>query len=199
MKNYVGAFLLVFIFAAHSVLLSQESIKPESTTESWYTYWGLGYASVSYPDELQEIIDFLEGQSDVAHTSISLDVLGFYWHLAPKTIAGVIINGAGDRFEARGTSFQINQYIYGGSVMHYMGKSFGSGPFLRGDVGLAKLAVSGSGLESVGSESGFGFLGGGGWSFDFGGTRLLLNINYAYRGVESETYNVLGFSVGGLF
>jgi hypothetical protein len=46
---------------------------------------------------------------------------------------------------------------------------------------------------------GFGVLVGGGWSFDFGGTRLLLNVNYTYRGVEDETYNTIGFSVGGLF
>jgi len=83
--------------------------------------------------------------------------------------------------------------------MHYVGNSFGSGLFLRGDIGFAKLAVSSSYSETASSDMGFGILGGGGWSIDFGGTRLLLNVNYAYRSVESESYNTLGFSVGGLF
>jgi len=42
-------------------------------------------------------------------------------------------------------------------------------------------------------------LAGGGWSWDLGGTRVLLNINYAHRIIEEETYRALGISVGGLF
>jgi len=131
--------------------------------------------------------------------SLCLDLLGFYWHLNPKTIGGVIINGVGDRFEVNGSWMQINQYIYGLSAIHYPGASFGSGFFIRTDVGLAKLVIQNSDGSSTSSESGWGLLGGGGWSFDLGGTRLLLNVNYSFRKVESETYKTLGFSIGGLF
>lgn len=191
--------LCVMIFLLFATAYTQQLDDAGSNTESWYTYWGLGYASVSYPPDLQELIDFLKDQDGVSNVSIYMDILGFYWHLTPKTIAGFIINGAGDRYEVNGEDMQINQYLYSGSVMHYVGESFGDGPFVRADIGLAKLAVSSSFASTATSESGFGFLAGGGWSFDFGGTRLLLNINYAYRGVEEETYSILGFSVGGLF
>ena len=192
-------FLVVLFLTSISTAFAQESNETDLTTESWYTYWGLGYANVSYPADIQVWIDLLKDQPEVSTMSISLDILGFYWHIAPKTIAGFIINGVGDRFEVSGESMQINQYLYAGSVIHYPGQSFGSGFFLRADIGLAKLAVTSSFGEAAGSESGFGLLGGGGWSFDLNGTRLLLNVNYAYRGVESETYNTLSFSVGGLF
>jgi len=191
--------ILILISLSFLFISSGYAQESNGTTESWYTYWGLGYASVSYPPELQVWIDILKDQPEVSTMSLSLDILGFYWHIAPKTIAGVIVNGVGDRFEVGGESMQINQYLYSGSIMHYPGQSFGSGFFLRADIGLAKLAVTSSFGDAATSESGFGLLGGGGWSFDFSGTRLLLNVNYAYRGVESETYNTLSFSVGGLF
>ncbi len=197
----------VFIFTILSVLFSNATAQladdtwkeEEDNTESWYTYWGVGYASVSYPSALQVLIDYLNKQDGVDNTSIALDMLGFYWHIAPKTIAGIIINTAGDRFTYNGEYFQLNQYIYGGSVIHYMGERFGSGFFLRADAGLAKLVIQDSDGNSTGSDSGFGFLAGGGWSIDFGGTRMLLNVNYAIRNIESEKYSVLGFSIGGLF
>jgi len=191
--------LFVFLLSIVSAAFSQEFEKTEPVTESWYTYWGLGYASISYPTELQLILDYLKEQDGVSNTSLCLDMLGFYLHVNPNTIGGVIINGAADRYEINGSSMQINQYIYGASVINYPGETFGSGFFIRADVGLAKLVVQSSETSDASSESGWGVLAGGGWSFDLGGTRLLLNANYAYRSVESESYSTLGFSIGGLF
>jgi len=192
-------YLSVFLFLIFSSAFSQDLNEAESTTESWYTYWGIGYASVSYPPELQVLIDLLNEQEGVSNMPLSLDILGFYWHLTPKTIGGVIVNGVADRFNVNENYIQINHYLFGASVMHYLGHNFGSGIFIRADAGLAKLIVSSSGGGSSRSENGFGLLAGGGWSFDLGGTRLLLNVNYAYRGVEDEAYKTLSFSIGGLF
>ena len=199
MKRFI--FLLIILSFLFSNALAQLANEEgfDDPTESWYTYWGLGYASVSYPSELQSAIDYLKKQDGVDNMSLSLDLLGFYWHVAPSTIAGVIINTAGDRFTYQSESFQINQYIYGASVIHYLGERFGSGFFVRADAGLAKIIVQDSNGDSTSSDSGFGFLAGGGWSIDFGGTRMLLNVNYALRNVESEKYSILGFSIGGLF
>ena len=94
---------------------------------------------------------------------------------------------------------QIDQYLYSLSVIHYLSDSFGSGFFFRGEGGAAVLSLSSSIGDEITSENGFGILIGGGWSFDFGGTRLLLNANYAHRIVEGESYDAIGFSVGGLF
>lgn len=199
MRRFIFLLSAMLILSSSSVF-SQENFQDVTRTESWYTYWGIGYSSVSYPSELQSVLDVLNEQDGVSHISLNLDLLGIYFNVTPKTIAGVIINAVGDRYELDGEDFQINQYLYSGSAMHYLGEHFGSGPFLRADVGLAKLAITSSSLGStVTSDMGFGVLVGGGWSFDFGGTRLLLNVNYTYRGVEDETYNTIGFSVGGLF
>ena len=199
MKRVVYLLIILSVLFSNALAQKAGDSWEEDNTESWYTYWGLGYASVSYPTELQSLIDYLKEQDGMDNTSIALDLLGFYFHVAPTTIAGVIINTAGDRFTYEGEYFQINQYTYGASVIHYPGSSFGSGFFIRADAGLAKLVIQDSEGNSTSSESGFGFLAGGGWSFDFGGTRMLLNVNYAIRNVEQEKYSVLGFSMGGLF
>jgi len=198
MSKFIVILSVLFVFT-HSTIFSQEYFHDVTRTESWYTYWGLGYASVSYPSEFQTVLDNISKQEGVSHVSINIDILGIYFNVTPKTIAGVIINGVADRYEADGENFQINHYLYSASAMHYLGEYFGSGPFLRADIGLARLVFDSSIGRPVESNNGFGFLVGGGWSFDFGGTRLLLNVNYAYRGIEKEKYNTIGLSVGGLF
>jgi len=166
------------------------------TSESWYTYWGLGYANIRYPSDLQDKID-VDKQNE-SRSPYALDVLGFYWPLTPKTIAGLIVNGTTDGVEVNQNEMRILQYLYAVSVMHYIGNSFGSGFFVRADVGFSNIKQKTENI--IKDEDGLGLLVGGGWSFDFGGTRLLLNANYAYRGgIGSESYNTLGISIGGLF
>ncbi|MFA4838081.1 MAG: hypothetical protein WC703_01215 [Candidatus Neomarinimicrobiota bacterium] len=173
--------------------------QPADGRESWYLYWGLGGAAITYPKGVQEAIDIIEDVDGVQRTTISIDMLGFYFPLTPKTIGGVVINSAGDRFDYEDTWFQWNQFLYGASVIHYVGQRFGQGPFLRADAGLAKMNYQNSEDNSIDSENGFGALVGGGISFDLGGTRILLNLNYSFRKVEGDNYQIIGFSVGGLF
>ncbi|MCA9734547.1 MAG: hypothetical protein H6696_09500 [Deferribacteres bacterium] len=194
----IAVVLFISLFSI-STLSAQTGNSKKGKTESWYTYWGIGYANLNYPNELQDLLDYLKDQDGVSNISMSLDMLGFYWHVKPKTIAGFVINGAGDRYEVNSESMQINQYIYGVSVMHYPGRYFGNGIFLRADMGLAKIVVTDSDNNSTGSDNGFGFLLGSGYSFDLGGTRLLVNVNYAIRNVEGDGYKTLGISLGGLF
>jgi len=196
MRKTIYSSALLLLFLGNS-LFSQSF--QDVSKESWFMYWGLGYSSISYPSELQDLLDFIDKQDGVTNLSLQLDLLGIYLPFGEKTIGGVIINAVGDRYEKDGDYIQINQYLYSLSAMHYLGDSFGSGPFLRADVGLAKMLMQSSDGPDSGSDAGFGVLVGGGWSFDLGGTRLLLNVNYSYRGVEEETYNTIGLSVGGLF
>ena len=42
--------------------------------ESWYTYWGLGFANMSYTDDLKDAQEC----SDCATVSLGFDFLGFY-------------------------------------------------------------------------------------------------------------------------
>ncbi|NOR45825.1 MAG: hypothetical protein GQ534_09595, partial [Candidatus Delongbacteria bacterium] len=141
--------LLLFIFFASIILYGQDppgdtDHQNESNMESWYTYWGLGLSVLSYPSELQKIIDLLGTIDEVSNTSLNMDMFGFYWHIEPKTIAGFVVNGSGDRYMLGEEYVQIDQYIYGLSVIRYLSDSFGKGFFLRGDAGIAVLSLTSS-------------------------------------------------------
>jgi len=170
-------------------------VEVKLTPESWYTYWGLGVSSISYPSGIQKEIDRFYTYGDGENRELSLDLLGFYIPLTSKTIAGIVVNTQNDRY---GNEIVIRQRLYGASVIHYTGESFGSVLFVRADIGLSNMEqeiADGSNKEG----DGFGLSGGSGWSFDLGGSRLLLNVNYSYRHMTGNSYNSFGFSVGGLF
>ena len=169
-------------------------------TESWYTYWGLGYSSISYPPDIQSALNYIKSQPGVSNVTICLDLLGFYWHISQKLIGGIIINGVLDRYyDSYGYYFQINQYNYSVSFIKYIGKYFGSGFFIRSDIGIARYVYQSNIDGNYTSDIGFGLLVGGGYSFDLGGTRLLLNCNYGFRSIEQNEAGSLSFSIGGLF
>jgi len=188
---------IIITFLLYSTILAQESDTTTSRTELWYFYFGFGYSKMFYPSGVvQETVDGLKELEDVSHLPFSWDVFGIYVHITPKTIGGFIFTGSGDRYDRgeRG-GIQINQYTVGGSFIHYVGRTFGKGIFIRSHIGAANLAAG----ELELNEDGFSILAGGGWSVDFGGTRLLLNANYTYRLFKSGAYHTLTFSMGGLF
>ena len=156
-------------------------------------------------------MDYLHEQGDITNFAFTYDILGIYFHLSQDILVGVVLNGIVDRYKVDDNNWlQIEQYAPGISGMYFTGKSFGSGLFFRADLSLAFLNISYS--EDAGTwsseEPGIGLLLGTGWSFDLGGTRLLLNVYYARRGYTSVSFssatrstglNAISLSVGGLF
>ncbi len=169
--------------------------------ESWYAFWGIGFADNSYPSGLQEAVDIADSAPGVSHTQGAIDVLGFYWPLADnKTIIGGVVSGAYDRLDDGDNYFQINQYLYALSTMHFVGKEPGHGFFVRGDVGISKGIIISNFAGNASSDSGYGFLVGTGYGFPVSDdSRLILNINYSQKSIESETYHAMSFSVAGLW
>jgi len=168
--------------------------------ESWYTYWGLGWTGITYPKNLQELMNTIENIPGVSRTCVEFDFLGFYFPVNQhRTAIGFIINGAGDRVSEGGIWVQINQYIYGASVMHFVSRNIGDGFFLRGDLGLARMVVQTTFGNASSSDAGFGFLAGAGYAIPFTGTRILLNFNFSYHNIESETVSKVAISGGLLF
>ncbi len=207
MKTVIMLFALSMIsttgFTQEGTKQAQEETNKK---EGWYTYWGLGYAATQYPGDLQSALDALDNVPGASRVRLSLDMFGFYWPVNNHhTAVGVVINGAADRFIYQAVLFQvewfqINQYTLAASTMHYFNNTIGKGFFVRGDVGIAKLAVSDSDGNNDSSNNGIGFLVGGGYGFNLSpGTRLLINVNYGYRKVEGDATGVIGISVGGMF
>jgi hypothetical protein len=188
------------ILKESELLLNELHGSNDHRSESWYMYWGLGLSSITYPSDIQSMLNYIKMQYNPVNIALSLDLLGFYFHLDRKSIIGFVINGVGDRYEySNGNYFQINQYVYGISLMKYLNAHFGTGFFIRGDLGLASYVYQSNIDGNYTSDPGFGIIAGGGYSIDFGGTRLLFNLNYGYRTVERQNSRVLSFSLGGLF
>lgn len=169
--------------------------------ETWYTYWALGYASISYPADVDAVFDELADYPGVTHTPINMDLLGFYFPSNDgRTLYGGIINAFGDRYEADGEWFQLNSYLVSASAMHFLQGRIGQGPFFRSDIGLAKHSMDSSVTSTESSDWGLGVLLGGGFAFPVAsGTRLTLSATYAMRRIAGETTKNLGLSLGGLF
>jgi len=196
-KYNIIIILTVTIFIIHSnKTFSQEKNK----LEDWYTYWGLGASSVTYPGELNDIMNELKDTPGINHISIALDLLGFYFPTDENTILGGIVNAFGDRYEEDVENMQINGYLYSFSVMHFLQNRIGKGIFIRGDIGFAKILLDSSFEIDAESDWGFGFLIGGGFGFVVSPeTRILITASYANRKVENENWSCLQISLGGLF
>jgi hypothetical protein len=185
--------------------------KPEASTtglksknESWYTLWGAGYAGTSYTGDLKTVVDSLNSSSSLTHASLGMDILGFYWPINNhQTMIGGVMNAAVDSWTVTGAELSLNQYQMSFSAQHFFGANIGDGIFVRGDIGPTYLNVTatGSGLNlSADSKAGFGALAGVGYALPvWEETRVLFNLNYAFRRVEGSRMGAFGLSVGFLF
>jgi len=188
--------------------------------ETWYTYWGFGYAAMTYTHELDLFYDEFERAClGCDRLSLNFDFFGFYWPLKNnQTIVGGVYNASGDRYTYGGNWMQATSGQVSISAMHFL-KVIGEGLFLRADLGLGsfdvEVHVDGETYDALSDwaegESGLAGLFGVGYAIPVGGggTRVLFNVNYAMRpgielyepGYATESGNVraLNFTLGGLF
>ena len=140
-----------------------------------------------------------------------MDGFSYYRHLNEKAILGFVINATGHRIEGSSTLLdsigiynqQVNYYLYGLSYIKYP-KIFGSGFYYRGDIGLTSgFMISnnnvGSPIEIESYDGGLGILAGGGYSWDLGGTRILLGAYYSTKSIDGTMSNNFQINLGGLF
>ncbi len=183
------------------LFLAAQSESAESRLESWYTYWGIGAVSPSHPEELADVLDLLEALPGITRTTISLDLLGFYWPIQDRYLLGGVINSFGDRIEVDSEGLNIIGVTYGLSLHYFPQRHIGQGFFIRSDVGPAFMAVtSDDGTVEETSDWGLGGLVGAGWSQPItSGTRLVFQVNGSLRQVEGDSFGALSFTLGGLF
>lgn len=206
--------LLRMLFTLAVVIAySHPSAARDSDLESWYTYWGLGYASNTYPNGF--FVNKINDLSGIDHIALALDMLGFYWPRGDRTLVGGIVNASVDAYSDTGgltfAELDIHHYLYALSAMHFLTHKIGRGPFVRADVGLARRRselVIGEVKEGFKekwesgrtSDFGTGFLLGGGYGIPLtSGTRLLINANFSLRHIEGYQYSSVGITLNGLF
>ena len=205
--------MLILIFTSiHAFAqVDMQGVPEKNMLETWYINFGLGYAGHGYPEEVEEFIDFIEDVPGSDRFTLGMDLLGIYWPLNEQTLIGGAINGSADTFEASDLpgdlKFDIYNIAYSASGMYFLNNRIGSGPFVRGDLGLVRLSAEAE-VEIFGdkeeleadSDWGGGLLVGLGYGFPVAsGTRLLLNANYSIRQVEGDQYTTLGITLNGLF
>lgn len=187
-----------------TTLLSLLIIFPTSASaevEEWYTYWAIGPANHNYGGDLDAAMDAVDSLPGIERTETGIDMFGFYWPYDNNTMMGFVISGSFDRLEDNfGDYIQLNQYLYGFSTMHFLGREIGDGFYLRGDIGFAKMVLSDSFGTDIGSDTGTGFLLGAGYSWPLSEqSRIMLGIGLSSKKIEGDNISSTVITIGGLW
>jgi len=178
--------------------------------KSCYTYLGCGAPiRMNYPVEFENSLDIENYRGK--DSRVYVDLLGYYQPLSNKIIVGGILNTIEDKYECPDGDKTIQQNSLSASAMYFYGLEIGYGFFLRSDIGIASVREGHYSIpewfstereftEKKKSNIGIAFLLGGGYSFPITtNTRILLNLNYAVKYIERESYKTLNLSIGGLY
>ena len=110
------------------------------------------------------------------------------------------MNGSADRFDYDGEWFQVNGTTFSFSTIHFPQGRIGSGPLIRGDIGVARLNFDSSSTGAENSDWGIGGLAGIGFAYALTeGTSMTLTGAYSFRRIEGETASSWTAVVSGLF
>jgi hypothetical protein len=188
--------------AAVTPVQSEAPIVVESRPiESWYGYYGVGFARPSYPGAMQSLADELSAPDGVINAGVAMDAAGVYAPYGGSTrlLVGGVVNLALDVYADETSSITMTQASVSSSALYFTSR-IGEGPFVRGDVGLAAVSIANELEEGIESPVGVGVLAGAGYAMPLSnGTGLMLNVNYSARMIDGETFGAFGATVGILF
>jgi hypothetical protein len=194
-ENIVKKLLLVILLLC--------PLQTFAAQEDWYTYWSFGFSDNSYPGGWDPVLDAAESQPGIDRTQGAMDIFGFYWPVQDKLNLGFVISGSFDAFSLPGADVQVNQYLYGASVMKFFGKEIGDGLFLRGDLGIAKANLTVNtffGEYTAETDTGVGYLLGVGYGIPVSEeSRVLLSLNVSNKDIDGENWSAVTFNIGGLW
>lgn len=139
--------LVAIIGIASTFVFSQER------NRGIYFDAGLGFGSVSYGEEMDQVMKLAEGLG-ADRTTIVLD-FSLGWAVTQKLYAVGAITGFGDRLNFDGGYMQINTYLYGLGVRYY---PMEKGIQLGVDLGIGKMLMNSneSLYNNIASENGSG-------------------------------------------
>lgn len=186
------------------LLLSLLSFKAYAHIEDWYAYWGVGYGTSSYPNEVQNNFDLLKYTSRVTGGA---DVFGFYWPLMDDNIIGFVASSTIDIAERVDVTtndkvrYSLTQQLIGLSAMRFFTGQIGRGIFLRTDIGIANTSESRLNYGTAAEDKiGYGLLLEAGYAIAASDEfRILFGVTAANNRLEGKAYNSIRFIVGGLW
>jgi len=192
-------FLLCFALSSFAFAKTESSaeLKP------FYISVGFGYSKINYAENLADLYENHIG-------GIGYNV-GFYIPVKPNIAIGITGNGAFDSYSGTDfwgtTTLTYNHVLFALSSMSFLSKEIGSGPFIKADIGIARVEASLSSdsiFENANLKAnsgwGVGLLLGGGLAFPFVGPgKALLNVDFSLRKVDGENYKIIAFSIGYLY
>ncbi len=171
--------------------------KKDDNLETWYIKFGIAYVDIKYSSELQDAVDTLEDTPGVTRSSVAVD-LGVYFLINKYSIVGFNMNSVGDTFEYNGDELYINSYNYALSYM-YFPEQVRDGIYFRGDIGISKGVIDGDGVQKSTTKDGIGYGVGIGYSFELGGTGLMLEAFHGSYELEDQKIDTTQIFLTGLF
>ena len=166
---------------------------------------GLGYSKIMYPEGFSDLTELFDSHIGGINYNV-----GLYYQLpANESISlGGNASGAIDSYSGGlfGTaSMRLDHNLFAISSMLFPSKKFGIGPFVRADVGLARMKANFSDLfweDEVSAESdfGFGILLGGGIAFPITQTsKAAISANFSFSKIEDDNYKLLSISLNYIY
>jgi len=160
-----------------------------SEIDSWFFRFGIGAVAISYPDEVQFIVDNLEALNYVERTKLAID-MGFYFPVNRNYMLGFNINGHADNFRNTLTNAETNINVYNYALSNiYFFDEVEDGFFARGDIGFTKAIIDATNTTEAVSDTGLGLAIGAGYCFNLNVVSLQTELLFTNYSIEGETVN----------
>jgi len=186
----------------------KERVKKRLGLENWYLFFSAGFSSVSYSGTDTATTQEMDDTAS-SNKAYSFDLLGVYWpYFGYKALIGGIINFVHESWtdgtiDGLASDMDVNQLLVGGSFYYFLSRYIGKGWFLRSDLGISRYSLDAKGSETrvtVVPKWGYGLLIGGGYGLPLSNeTRILINLNFAYRKAGKASISTSTLSLGLLF
>ena len=158
---------------------------------------GLGFAGVSYPSDVELLLDALESIPGVSRTRLNLH-LGAGYTITPNLYGSFLIDGYADRLDDNIDYLQVNSYLFGFGVIGY---PFTTGLVLGAHAGPARQVVDTNFAGSATSSMGFGLSLMAGYDFArrLTGPSLMIGLRFGGATIEDDSIGFATFFGSFLF
>ena len=146
---------------------------------------GLGFAGISYPSDVEMLLDALESSPGVGRTRVNVH-LGAGYTINPNLYGSVLIDAYGDRLYDSLDHLQVNTYMFGFGVIGY---PFTTGLVTGVHAGPTRQVVDTSFAGSATSPMGLGFSLMAGYDFArrLTGPSLMLGLRFGGATIEGDS------------